>query len=598
MKRERGGNMLGIIKQFLPLLFARIVLSICGLAVVCVAALPQPAGAQALFAASKNICIGVPDPINNNPNTCSTAPIVGVGQPVFYVIKVTNPPGSSPQQITLTEHYPAGFVPGAIACADQAGAPVTTAINGAVVGPFNLPLDATVTCTIAGTFTAAGPTNNIVDVDNKVSPAQHPSVQTTVATTTQLGADLALTKSVSPSPIGTGTVNPLPATVVYTVTLKNNGPAAVDVGHWFVLHDNLALLPGSVPLYATVVAGSFNCSATATTPATDCLDTAAMNAASWTQQLIGTMAPHSMFDVGFPPSNAGHIEPGATITLTWKVRIEKLPTLSCVISLTSNGLQNRAFFTLTNPDGTAVSDSNNVNNTASAPLTVNLTGTVDPDCGAGQLTIKKTQVTPSAASIAYFGQPPWGATGPATPPPLFGTVTYDITIKNTSMPAQTITIPGTKLEDLVIEGVGTPPFTRTFVSATCLSSAPGTICAGFNVGGGGIPPPPAPFPLTPTQFNYTFYGQEQLGWNSKPAKALTLAYGNSVRIRIAFNYYGPDCETVPNVNPRLIDNKARITYMATVVGAAPGSPQNVQYTQAAIAHTKMRPQHACKFVVA
>jgi hypothetical protein len=581
--------MLEIIKRFLPLSFARILLSVCALAVISMAALPERANAQALFATSKNICIGVPDPNTNDPNTCPTAPIVGVGQPVFYVIKVTNPPGSSPQYITLTEHYPAGFVPGAIVCTDQSGATVTTAISGPTVGPFNLPLDTTVTCTIAGTFntTAAGLQNNIVDVDNRDSPAQHPSVQTTVATTTQLGTDLAVTKTVSPSPIGSGTANPLPATVTYTATIKNNGPVPVDVGHWFVLHDTLALLPGSMPLNATVVANSFTCTAIPAT--TDCLDAAAMNAMSWTQQLIGTMAPHSMFDWSFPPSPTpgfkGHIDVGGTITVTWKVLIDKLPTLSCVKSLTANGMQNRAFFTLTNPDGTAANDINSANNTATASLPVNLTGTVDPNCGDGQLTIKKTQITPPPGNQVQWGMPPW--------PPTQGTVTYDISIKNTAMPAQKISITGTQLQDFVIEGIGTPPFTRTFVSAACINPSNGSICSGFV----GNPPPPAPFPSTATQTPYTFYGQQQLGWNSSSATSIVLTPGDFFTIRVTFNYYGPDCETVPKVNPRLIDNKAQLTYMATAVGAAVGSPQNVQYTQVAIAHTLMAPQQACKFVV-
>jgi hypothetical protein len=589
MKRERlGGNMLGFIKRFLPLLFARIVLPVFALAVVSMA-LPQRANAQALFATSKNICIGVPDPNTNNPNTCPTAAIVGVGQPVFYVIQVTNPPGQPPQQITLTENYPAGFFPtaGAIACTDLSGATVTFAINGPVIGPFNLPLDTMITCTIPGTFnTTPGLKNNVVDVDNRDGPAQHPSIQTTLATTTQLATDLAVTKTVSPSPIG-NIANPLPATVTYTATIKNNGPVPVDVGQWFVLHDTLALLPGGMPLYATVVAGSFTCMRIPAT--TDCLDTAAMNAMSWTQQLIGTMAPHSMFDWSFPSSPTlgftGHIDVGGTITLTWKVLIEKLPTLSCVKSTTANGLLNRAFFTLTNPAGTAANDINNANNTASASLPVTLTGTVDPNCGDGQLTIKKTQVTPPPGNQVPWGMPTW--------PPTQGTVTYDITIKNTAMPAQAITITGTQLKDFVIEGIGTPPFTRTFVSAVCINPSTGSICAGFA----GNPPPPAPFPSIATQTPYTFYGQQQLGWNTVPATAIVLNPGDFFTIRIKFNYYGPDCETVPNVNPKLIDNKAQLTYMATAVGAAVGSPQNVQYTQVAIAHTLMAPQQACKFVV-
>ena len=579
----------GIAKRFLPLLFARIVLPVCALAVVSVAALPQRANAQAAFATSKNLCIGVPDPINNNPNTCPFAPIVGVNQQVFYVIKVTNPPGSPQQNITLTEQYPGPFGSAAIVCTDQTpnAPPLFLSVANPVIN-FQLQMDTTVTCTIAGTFnnTAVGLQNNIVDVDNKQSPVQQPSVQTNVATTTQLATDLAVTKSVSPTSIN---VTAGPQTVTYTVTIKNNGPNAVDVGHWFVLHDTLALLPSGVPLYATLqtAPGSFSCTSTA---GTDCLDPAGPTPTPPGQQLIGTMAPHPMFDWSFPapltPGYMGHIAGGGTITLTWNVKIEKLPNLSCVISLTSNGLKNQAFFTLTNPDGTAANDTNNANNTASAPLSVTLAGTVDPNCGAGQLTMTKTQVSP--ANPVTWGGPTW--------PPTPGTVTYDITIKNTSMPAQTITIPGTKLQDFVVEGIGTPPFTRTFVSAVCINPSSAAICTAFNTGGGN-PPPPAPFPLPLTQTPYTFYGQQQLGWSTNPPTAMVLAPGDFFTIRIAFNYFGPDCETVPNVTPKLIDNKAQITYKATVVGAASGSQQNVQYTQVAIAHTQMKPQQQCKFVV-
>jgi hypothetical protein len=575
---------------------SRIVLfgSALALAVLAVAVLPERASAQtALFATSKNLCIGVPDPINNDPNTCSYAPIVGVNQPVFYVIKVTNPPGSLPQQITLTENspgsstgYPTGFVPGAIVCTDQSsGATITVAINGPTIGPFNLPLDTTVTCTIAGTFntTASGQQPiNTVNVNNDTTQ-QTSSVQTHVASTTQLTTDLSVTKSVSPMSIDV-TVNPQIVTYTVTINRNNVGPNTLNFGQWFKLHDTLALLPGSVSLYATLITtpGSFSCNSTA---GTACLDPAGPVPSPPGQQLIGTMAPHSIFDWGFAPGT-GNIALNGMITLKFQVKIEKLPNLSCVKSLTSNGLNNQVFFTLTDvASGTAANDSNNANNTASTPLKVKLAGTVDPNCGAGQLTMTKT----GPPNPVAWGGPPWPPTGT-------GTVTYDITIKNTSMPAQTITIPGTQLQDFVVEGIGTPPFTRTFVSATCILSNPATICTGFNAGGGS-PPPPAPFPSQATQFPYTFYGQSHLGWRSNPASPLVLAHGDSVTIRIAFNYYGPDCETVPNVTPKLIDNKAQIIYMGTVVGAASGSVQNVQYTQTAIAHTQMQQQSPCQFVV-
>src|SRR5580704_9904002 len=138
---------------------SRIVLFGCALVLggVATASLPQRANAQpALFSTSKEICIGVPNPISNDPNTCPHAAFVGVGQQMFYVIKVTNPPGQPQQQITLTENsagsstgYPTGFVPGAISCTDQTtGASPLFLIVASPVISFQLPMATTVTCTI------------------------------------------------------------------------------------------------------------------------------------------------------------------------------------------------------------------------------------------------------------------------------------------------------------------------------------------------------------------------------------------------------------------------------------------------------------------
>jgi Domain of unknown function (DUF5979) len=557
-------------------------------ALVSLAAAPP---AKAAYAASKDICAG--DPATTNPNTCTPVAIVGVGQPVFYVIKVTNPFGSPPSTISLTEAntganapWPAGFVPSAnaVVCKDQTGAPVT--VVGTAIGSFSLPLNTTVTCTVAGAFASAvGTVVNHTDVDDKTTTTQV-TAPVKVVTTTPLGADLAMTKFVSPNAVGAGTAFPLPANVTYTFVIKNLGPVAVDVGPWFKLHDAMALIPGSVPLKATFVSAS--CSSAPAT--TQCLST--NPTLTSTSPLIGTMAPHPMFDWGFTPPLSGpygHIDVGGTITLTVVYKIEKIAGLSCVkVPGGSDGTDNTGFFTLTDPStSTAKYDPNNANNTSSAILAVHTGGTVvDPDCGDGQLSIKKVQVSPTPVTNPVAWNPPTTS----------GTVVYDVTITNNSVPAQTITIPGSQMQDYVINGIGTPPFTRTFVAMTCYATNQAGLC-GFLNPNIGTPPPPAPFPSPLTQFKYTYYGQPNLGWQGIAAKPVTLAPGKFVTLRISFNYSYPDCDTVPAVSPKTIGNRFDVTYMASAVGASSPTPQNVQYHQSANATTYMQPQQACKFKV-
>jgi hypothetical protein len=574
MKRERRGIiMLGIIKRFLPLSFARIVLPVCALALLATAALPERANAQtATFTASKSLCLGSPG--TNNPATCLQPQDVPSGVPVFYVITVTNPAGQPPQIITFDETptstpsgFPLGFSAGAVSCTDQAGVNVPVSATGYVYS-FNLQPAVmtpawTVVCTISGTFLGSANNTtqqNSVDINNgdfglKVTE----TVNTFVSSTAAVNADLSITKSASPTSVGTGTSTPLPANVSYTLTIKNIGPAAVDVGHWFVLHDTLALLPSSVALQAAFV------SATCTVnpgPAATCLN------GSQTSQsgLVMTAAPQSLLEWGYATGTLGHFDPGGAITVTINIQISAITGLSCVKVPGGDGLRNRAFFTLTNlTDHTALADTNPLNDTTPlVPVNVN-TGnmTVDPNCGDGQLTITKKQTSPTPVTNPVA----WGAT-----------VTYEITIKNTSVPAQTITINPSDLKDFVVEGAGTPPFKRTFISASC-SSIPATICSGFA----GAPQPP---------FNYTYYGQSNLGWNS--ASSLPLNPGDSVTIRIQFQYSDPDCETVPNTNPKPIFNIASITYTATPVGA---TTPLLPFTQYAVAQTNMMPQSPCKFVV-
>jgi hypothetical protein len=564
--------MLGIIKRLLPLSFARIVLPVCALALVATAALPERAHAQtATFTASKSLCLGSPG--TNNPATCLQPQDVPSGVPVFYVITVTNPAGQPPQIITLdetptgTSGFPSGFSPtSAMSCTDPAGA-VAVSTTGYVYS-FNLQPALmtpgwTAVCTISGQFLGSAnntPQQNSVDINNgdgglKVTE----TVNTFVSSTAAVNANLSITKSASPTSVGMGTSTPLPANVSYTLTIKNNGPAPVDVGNWFVLHDTLALLPSSVALQAAFV--SATCMVVAG-PAATCLDGPQTSQSG----LVMTAAPQSLLEWGYAPGTLGHFDSGGAITVTINIQISAISGLSCVKAPNSDGLGNRAFFTLTNlTNHTALADTNPLDDTTPlVPVSVN-TGnmTVDLNCGDGQLTITKKQTSPTPVTNPVA----WGAT-----------VTYEITIKNTSVPAQTITINPSDLQDFVVEGAGTPPFKRTFISANC-SSIPATICSGFT----GAPQPP---------FNYTYYGQSNLGWNS--ASSLPLNPGDSVTIRIQFQYSDPDCETVPNTPFRPIFNVASVTYKATPVGAT--TPLGI-FTQYAVAQTNMMPRLPCKFVV-
>jgi hypothetical protein len=538
------------------------------------AAAPQQANA-AEFAVSKNICAGV----YSGSNACPPAEIVGYGpsHPVFYVITVANLPGQPQQDITLTENYPSGFNPGAVVCTDQSGNPVPYSQISPLAGTFTLAPDATVTCIIAGTFssTAGGSqqTNTVVVKNNDASPTSHSASVTTSVSATTLNADLVVTKTLVsgadmsgavPS-VGVGTSYPLPATVTFMITIKNNGPDNVDLGKYFVLHDNLALRSNSVALYGTLVPGSFTCSVTAASGNTpnDCLSSTP-STATYGQQVIGTMAQQSMFDWGYAPGSQGHLEAGATMTLTYKLKVDKLPGITCTQFVGADGLINQVFFTLLDTQtNTAESDIVETNNTSAIELRVNTGYPAVDGCGEGQLTVTKKQVNPSNPVA-------WGST-----------VTYVISVKNTSFPQQPIKILPGKLEDIVVEGVGTPPFTRTFIGATC-TSVPVSICAGFNGVG-------TPSSLPP----YSYYGQGYLGWASAAPWSPTLQYGQSFTITIKFKYSDPDCTTVPVTSPEPIDNVAQIFYTATAVGGT----QMTDYVQTATAHTFMQPQQTCRFRV-
>jgi hypothetical protein len=545
---------------------ARIVL--CGwalaVAVLATAALPQRANAQT-FTASKNFCIGTPGYASGqtNPNTCPLATIVGAGVPAFYVITVTNPPSQPAQQITLNENFPTGFQPpNVISCTDQSGNSVSVSlISSPSTYSFSLAATTTtpltVTCTITGMFSSSvigqsqSNTGTLTNGSGGAS-VQTNTVNTFVAANTKIPTDLSVSKKILSVVTTSGK---LPATVTYQIVVTNLGPNQFDnSGNWFVLHDTLISLPNSVPLQATVV-GAPTCtfSGGALCPTgTPVLGGGVINSA----------VPTPLLDWRYSSGTTNTFPVGSSITVTITVQISQITGLNCIIALNSDGLNNQAFFTLTNATtNSAATDINPANDTTPpVPLSV-ITGatTVNPNCGTAQLDLQKTQLSPPNNVL-------WGST-----------VNYQITITNNSNPKQPITI--NSLQDLVAQGSGTPPFLRTFEGWSC---SPTTICNAFT----GAPALPG------ATFNYSSYWQSNPGWSS--TTPLVLQYGQSVTIDMAFKYSNPDCTTVPSVTPEPIINTAVITYDATPVGQSTGVQK---YTQLASVVTDMQTQPTCPFTV-
>ncbi len=542
------------------------VLMIAGIAALATAAGPK-------FSFEKNFCVGDPRSLSK-PDDCTLATTVPMNTPVYYTFTVTNP-WSQPQQVVdiidpqLSNPSSFGFTPtGPLFCKDDLGAAVipftSTAAGG--IAKINLGVDRTVTCYAPGIFTSAGTKKNKAEGDSGTHNVKD-DVTTKVLGTTPINADLSVTKTAMPNAIDLTTGNDI---ITYTITVKNNGPADVDVGDWFVLHDRFSLLPNSVPLNVEFV--SANCSVTpasgsGSTP-NDCLDPNDINLTGGTPTLVGTMGYHNFFDWKYPTNSNGHLQAGSTMTLTIEVRILQLGGLQCIKVKDANGLRNETFFTLANATS-AKTELNPANNTAAVNASVETGQTdVDPNCGTGHLKMTKEQVDPS-------NPVPWGSK-----------VTYKIVIENSSIPAQQITIAKNDLQDWVVEGVNTPPFTRIHVDTRCepLETTDPNDCAPFTPGIAADP-----------DHNYTFYGETNHAWDT--TEQIEIDPGEKITFYTTFVYDKPDCETVPNANPKPIINIARVTYKASPYGAIKVTGQNTTFTQQAKAITEMEPQPACKFLV-
>jgi uncharacterized repeat protein (TIGR01451 family) len=510
-----------------------------------------------IFAIEKKFCTGNPALISQ-PENCTTATQANIGDDVYYEITVTNPWGQPPQTIDLTDQFPTGFVPttGGLFCKDDTGASVSfspsTSSNG--VAQVSLGIMQTIHCFIPGKYTGPGKKTNEAVGKSDSNVTMKSEVKTEIFTPSPLNADLVIDKTASPSALN---VTTSPGFLTYTITITNNGPADVDIGDWFQLHDNLSMPAGGTPLGVEYV--SANCVSTAQT---DCLKASGPVMAGTNPYVTSESGPTHFFDWGFDKNN-GHIAAHGVITLTITVRISQLSGLNCVRTQQTNGVNNTAFFTLTNPNGTAVADNIASNNTDTVFTPVTTGQKVDPDCATGQLTIKKEMVRPT-------NPVEWG-----------DTVGYTITIENKSTPKQVITIKNADLEDWLTEGVNTPPFTATHVQTTCLYYAAGK--AGVPCNKFGVKD------KTPLQF--TYYDHSQSAWNS--TNDITINPGDKVVIYTEFIYDSADCETVPN-GQKPIRNTAKLKYEATLFG----QPKTKKtYEQSSTATTLMQNLEPCDFRV-
>lgn len=521
------------------------------------------------FSTAKKLCLGNPATLIS-PESCVNQSPVTNNVPVYYVISVTNPPGEFAKSVKIADSFPPGFQQqGPIFCRDETGLTVPLTTPTPPIGTIALGANKTVHCFVPGQFVGATAalTNNATFTNKETLGSTNSSVNTNVTAFDPVPTDISVTKTGSVTSLN---VSGGPQTMSWTITVKNNGPSDVDMGNWFKLHDLLALKPASVPFKVTLISATctpFTPSGAAMT--TDCLDAAGPVPAGPMPMLIGTMAPKPFFSWGY--AGSGKLPVGGTMTLTIATQIEELPSLNCFIQPASDGIRNTTFFTLTNPNGSAKSDTVSANNTAIAQVAL-VTGnaTQADDCGTGHLKITKIQTSPT-------GTAGWGVP-----------VTYRIEIVNQSLPAQPITIKAADLEDWVTQGIGTPPFTRNFGGVTCMPGSSPGVCAQFSPGAASTVP----------NFGYSYYGQTDKAWASAPGSDFTLmAPGDKIVLRSTFKYTNPDCETVPLVNPKIIRNTVKVRYQASAYGAATATPQNESFQQWADRDTKMAPQPPCKFKV-
>src|ERR1700676_2416199 len=193
---------------------------------------------------------------------------VAAGGPTFsYLITVTNNGPSVATGVTLTDTLPAGVTFSSVV-ANQGTCTGTTTVTCALGTLANsastqvaILVNPVTAGTVVNTATVASNVTDPVPANNSSSA----SVQITSATT----ADLALTKTAAPNPV------PVGANLTYTLTVKNNGPAAATS----------VTLTDTLPAGVTFVSATPSSACTGTTTITCNLGSLA-NAATVTVTII------------------------------------------------------------------------------------------------------------------------------------------------------------------------------------------------------------------------------------------------------------------------------------------------------------------------
>jgi hypothetical protein len=384
---------------------------------------PAPVKAQTTFAVAKVLCPWTNAPQPPVPGPCLTPANqinqVVPGQPVFYLVTIVG--NANPWTLTLNEIYPPGFAGNVqdIRCVDAGN----SAIVATSLAPVSIMANQTLHCTIGGYFTAS--TATATDASNTVNlTATGPGgatgtgtakVTATVLTTATLPTDLSITKTASVNAI------PLGATVTYTMTISNAASGVpVYLGGFLRVADQLAILPGSMQLKATLVGPPPIC--TASTGA-QCVDPAPFANASPLTINQPSSNPTSWWNVlarwRHAAGNSGFLPPGGSMTLVYTLQIDGATT--CSSNATGHGFKNFASFDLLGQPGATVAELNSANNgsdTSDAVARVDITTSV-PTCPGGDN--PNVTVTKTARNPLNLTSWPWGSS-----------VTYDITIVNNS----------------------------------------------------------------------------------------------------------------------------------------------------------------------
>jgi hypothetical protein len=530
------------------------------LAGLLVTGLANMAHAQQSIGAGKQICVGHP-----TPNACPAVPATGVpiGSSVYYLVTLS-PNSTTPSPVTLNETYPAGFTFLDAECyAGGSTSPnfsITNATsNGLSLGPVPVPAATQVVCVINGFFNIPGvsASNSVSIVNAGGTVLNTAQVQATVQQNPVLTGDLSVTKSVTPTSID---VSAGPATLHYTIQITNSLTGVpLYLGSIFELTDQLALIPGSVPLMATYVPGSATCQPVGPNCLT--LNPVPINPLN----VILPTAPQPwqpFLKWRFPTGSLGILAPGATLTVKYDVEINKLQQYNCII--TGDGVRNQAFITFASGT-TAIADQNPANNTFPPPANPGLTDVTvytgatfnDPDCGSAVLApppvlkVDKIQKNPLLPTAVLWG----------------GSADYELVVTNTSNSPVTLTT----FKDFLEEDPGTPLFKATATPMGCVSPV---------------------FQGTGTTQQFQGYYSTLQMWNNP---LVVVPANGSITCKIRITFSNQTCDSWDGGLPSLVTNILQVKYKATV--PINNVPTQVTYTLYAQVDTPMQQAGICKFEV-